>query len=145
MTTTTFPAAKLLSAQRIELAVQAMAGAANVSHLASENKVGRKFVYQQENRSLEALNDAFAPSAADDEVLSYLPLTKAWLRQVSLALTLICHSPYRGVVQFIRDFVGVSGSEARAHNLHQLAAQRSAEFNQAQSLSELGFGIIKKI
>ena len=44
MTTTTFPAAKLLSAQRIELAIQAMAGAANVSHLASENNVSRKFV-----------------------------------------------------------------------------------------------------
>jgi hypothetical protein len=38
MTTTTFPAGKLLSAQRIELAIQALAGAANVSHLAAENE-----------------------------------------------------------------------------------------------------------
>ena len=145
MTTTTFPAAKLLSAQRIELAIQAMAGAANVSHLASQNNVSRKFVYQQKNRALEALNDAFAPSAADDEVLFYLPVTKAWLRQVSLALTLICHSSYRGVVQFIRDIVGVSVSEASVHNLHQLAAQRSAEFNQAQNLSEIRVGLHDEI
>jgi len=145
MTTTTFPAAKLLSAQRIEPAIQAMAGAANVSHLASENNVSRKFVYQQKNRALEALNDAFAPSAADDEVLFYLPVTKAWLRQVSLALTLICHSSYRGVVEFMRDIVGVSVSEASVHNLHQLAAQRSAEFNQAQNLSEIRVGLHDEI
>ena len=57
MTTTTFPATKLLSAQRIELAIQAMSGAANISHLAAENEVSRKFVYQQKTKARDALED----------------------------------------------------------------------------------------
>ena len=77
----TAEAAKLLGAQRMGLAIHAMNGSVNISHLASENKVSRKFVYQQKNLALEAINDAFAPTAADDEVLFYLPVTKAWLRQ----------------------------------------------------------------
>lgn len=77
MTTTTFPAGKLLSAQRIELAIQALAGAANVSHLAAENEVSRKFIYRQKTKARDALEDAFLQTAGDDDVLFYLPVTKA--------------------------------------------------------------------
>ena len=145
MTSTTFPAAKLLGAQRMGLAVQAMTGSANISRLASENNVSRKFVYQQKNLALEAINDAFAPTAADDEVLFYLPVTKAWLRQVVLALTLICHSSYRGVVQFMRDILGVAMSVGSVHNLHQLAAQRAAAINSTQDLSQIRVGLHDEI
>tara|TARA_B110000259_G_scaffold131422_1_gene148284 strand:- start:29 stop:253 length:225 start_codon:yes stop_codon:yes gene_type:complete len=55
MTTTTFPAGKLLSAERIELAIQALAGAANVSHIAAENEVSRKFFYWQKTKARDAL------------------------------------------------------------------------------------------
>ena len=145
MTSTTFPAAKLLGAQRMGQAIQAMTGSANISRLASENNVSRKFVYQQKNLALEAINDAFAPTAADDEVLFYLPVTKAWLRQVVLALTLICHSSYRGVVQFIRDILGVAMSVGSVHNLHQLAAQRAAAINSTQDLSQIRVGLHDEI
>ena len=77
MTTTTFPAGKLLSAQRIELAIQALAGAANVSHLTAENEVSRKFIYRQKTKARDALEDAFLQTAGDDDVLFYLPVTKA--------------------------------------------------------------------
>jgi len=108
MTTTTFPATKLLSAQRIELAIQAMAGAANISHIADANDVSRKFVYQQRNKAQDALDSAFAHTAAVDGVLFSLPVTKSWLHQVALALTLTCHSSYRGVMEFMRDILGIS-------------------------------------
>ena len=42
----------------------------------------------------------------DDDVLFYLPVTKAWIHQVALSLTLICHSSYRGVVEFMRGHSG---------------------------------------
>ena len=86
MTTTTCPAAKLRSAQRIKLAIQALAGAANVSDLATENEVSRKFVYQQRNKAQVALDCAFAQTVDDDEVLFSLPVTKVWLQQIVLAL-----------------------------------------------------------
>jgi hypothetical protein len=145
MTSTTFPAAKLLGAQRMDLAVQAMTGSANISRLASENNVSRKFVYQQKNLALEAINDAFAPTAADDEVLFYLPVTKVWLQQVVLALTLICHSSYRGVVEFMRDILGISISVGNVHNLHQLAAQRAGVINTTQDLSQIRVGLHDEI
>jgi len=79
MTTTTFPAAKPLSAQRIELAIQALTGATNISHLAAENEVSRKFIYAQQTKARDALKEAFASPSADDAVLFPLPVTKEWL------------------------------------------------------------------
>jgi hypothetical protein len=122
MTTSTFAAAKLPFAQRIELTIGfrlwPMPPRSATWH--PRTMSSRKFVYQQKNRALEAITDAFAPTAADDKVLFYLPVTKVWLHQVVLALTLICHSSYRGVVEFMRDILGISIS---VHNLHQLSAQ----------------------
>ena len=69
MTTTTFPAVKLLSAQRIEPAIQAIADAANVSHLAAESEVNRKFIYKQKAKARQALQEAFSSANADDAVL----------------------------------------------------------------------------
>ena len=46
MTPTTFPATKLTSAQRVDLAIQAMSGTVKISHLAAEHEVSRRFVYQ---------------------------------------------------------------------------------------------------
>ena len=137
MTITTFPAAKLLSTQRIELAIQAMASAANISDLAAENEVSRKFIYEQKAKAREALQEAFSSADTDDAVLFCLPVTKEWLHQVVLSLTLICHSSYRGVVEFMRDILGVSISVGSVHNLHQLAAQRAGAINTTQDLSQI--------
>jgi len=147
MTTTTFPAAKLLSAQRIELAIQALAGAANVSDLAAENEVSRKFVYQQRSKAQVALDLAFAQTAGadDEEVLFSLPVIKQWLHQIALSLTLICHSSYRGAVEFMRDILGISISVGSVHNLHRVAAQRAGGINQTQDLSQIRVGLHDEI
>jgi len=146
MTSTTFPAAKLLAAQRIDLAIQAMSGSANVSRLAATKNVSRKFVYQQMDKARLALVGAFAPTAADDEVVFHLPVTKQWLQpQLTLAMTLICHSSYRGVVALMRDLLGVSISAASVHDLHQMVAQRSGELNRAQDLSPIRVGLHDEI
>ena len=111
MTPSTFPATKLLSTQRIDLAIAAMAGSANISNVAVEYQVSRKFIYQQKDKATIALNEAFAATAPDDAVLFHLPVTKTWLNQLTLSLTLVCHSSYRGVVELMRDILGVSISE----------------------------------
>jgi len=71
--------------ERQHLALQALSGAQSISALADEADVSRKFVYQQITIADRALGDAFAPQAADDQVLFYLPVTKHWLRQLPLA------------------------------------------------------------
>src|SRR5436190_1044600 len=82
--------AQLLSPpQRLHLARQALAGLP-VSELADQQHVSRKFVYQQLGKAQQALDQAFAPEAPDDQVLFYLPVTEAWLQRLSLALLLLC-------------------------------------------------------
>jgi hypothetical protein len=62
-----------------------------------------KFVYRQTHKAREALDDAFSPAVPDSEaVLFELAVTKAWLRQLIVALVLIgrgCNypRPARGV------------------------------------------------
>ena len=53
------------------------------------------------------LDGAFSPAVPDSEVLFELAVSKAWLRQVVVGLTLICRRSYRGVVEFLRDLLGV--------------------------------------
>ena len=96
-------AARSLDAQqRQRLAVDALAGK-RVTEIAEEHEVSRKFVYQQTSKAEQALNDAFSPTQPDDKVLFYLPVTKAWLRQLMLGLIFICHSSLRGVVELLRE------------------------------------------
>jgi len=100
-------AARLPESDRKDLAIQAVARSETVSDLAAPHGVSRKFVYQQTHKAVAALDDAFSPATPDDEVLFDLAVTKAWLRQVIVGLTLICRSSYRGVVEFLRDLLGV--------------------------------------
>ena len=100
-------AARLPGSDRKDLAIQALARSETVSDLAARHGVSRKFVYQQTHKARAALDDAFSPAVPDSEVLFELAVTKVWLRQVIIGLTLICRSSYRGVVEFLRDLLGV--------------------------------------
>ena len=80
-----------------------------VSDLATRHSVSRKFVYRQTHKAAAAL-DGFSPAAPNSEVLFEPTVTKAWLRQVIVALVLICRSSYRGMVKFLRDLLGMAVS-----------------------------------
>src|SRR4029078_6927249 len=95
----------LSESDRKDLAIQALAGSETVSDLAAQHGVSRKFVYQQTHKARSALEDAFSPATPDEAVLFELAVTKTWLRQVIVALTLICRSSYRGVIEFLRGLV----------------------------------------
>jgi hypothetical protein len=77
-----WPAQRLLPSQRQDLAIQVLAGARPVD-LAREHQVSRKFIYHQAHAAQQALDGAFNPSPAADDVLFYRPVTKAWLRQLA--------------------------------------------------------------
>ena len=118
------PAKQLAPQQRQGLAIQVLAGTETVSELARQHEVSRKFLYQQVHTAEKALSEAFAPSSRPDDVLFYLPVTKAWLRQLVLALVLICHSSYRGVVELLRDLFDYRISLGTVHNIvHSPVAQ----------------------
>jgi len=100
-------ASELDGPQRQQLAVAALAGD-NVSDLARQNQVSRKFIYQQKEKAQQSLHESFTPSPADEEVLFYLPVTKKWLYGLVLGLLLTCRSSFRGIQQLLADHFGRS-------------------------------------
>jgi len=123
--------------ERLALGVQALAGHQTITGLADDAGVSRKFVYQQADRAQAALDDAFAPTVADDQVLFQLPITKNWLKQAALALTLICHSSYRGVHEFCRDLLHVSMAPSTVHNIVRDAIDKARPHNLNQNLANV--------
>src|SRR4051794_35041133 len=97
------PARTLPPPARQQLALDALAGQP-VRVLADQQHVRRKFVYQQLHHAHAALDHAFAPPpTAPRQLLFWLPVTKPWLRQLVLGLTLVCHSSLRGVCELLAD------------------------------------------
>jgi hypothetical protein len=125
--------------QRQQLARQALAGQ-SITVLAHQHQVSRKFVYQQLAHADQALSDAFAPQPTDDQVLFYLPVTKAWLRQLILGLVLICHSPLRGVVELLRDLFDYHISLGTVFNIVHAAVTPAQHGNRAQDLRHVRVG-----
>jgi hypothetical protein len=138
-------AARLPESDRRDLAVQALARSATISDLAIRHGVSRKFIYQQTDKARTALDDAFLSAASDDEVLFEVAVTKTWLRQVIVGLTLICRGSYRGVVEFLRDLLGVSISIGTVHHVLQLATRQAGAINHDQDLSGIRVGLHDEI
>jgi hypothetical protein len=137
-----FCAAKAMQPQqRQDLAVQALAGTETICGLAAQHEVSRKFIYQQVGSAKEALQEAFAAEQAPaTDVLFYLPVTKPWLEQAILGLTLICHSSVRGVHEFCRDLLDLPVSVGKVHNVLQSAVERAGMYNRQQDLSSVRIG-----
>lgn len=134
------PAKELRSEKRREVAVQILAGAQPVTDLARELQVSRKFLYQQVHTADEALQRAFDPPAAADDVLFYLPVTRAWLHQLVLALVLICRSSYRGVVAVLRDLFDYQMSLGTVHNIVHSGVEPARAINRGYHLAGVRIG-----
>ena len=138
-------AKRLLPQQRQGLAIQVLAGTETVSELARQHEVSRKFLYPQVHTAEKALSEAFAPSSRPDDVLFYLPVTKAWLRQLVLALVLICHSSYRGVVELLRDLFDFRISLGTVHYIVHSPVAHARRINQQYDLSSIRIGLLDEI
>jgi len=138
-------AARLPESDRKDLAIQALARSETVSDLAARHGVSRKFVYRQTHKAVAALDDAFLPATPDHEVLFEVAVTKAWLHQVIVGLTLICRSSHRGVVEFLRDLLGFSISVGTVHHVLQSATRQADVINRDQDLSGIRVGLHDEI
>jgi hypothetical protein len=113
-----------------------------VTRLARQHRVSRRFVYRQAAKAQRALGDAFAPPppAAAEPVLFHLPVTRSWLRQLTLGLVLICHSSYRGVTELLADLFDYPTSVGHVHDLVRQAVPRARDHNQRQDLAPVRVG-----
>jgi hypothetical protein len=138
------PARLLPPHARQQLALDALTGRP-VAHLAEEHDVSRKFVYQQVDKAHHALQAAFQPPPDDATVLFHLPVTKAWLNQLTLGLVLICHSSYRGVSELLKGLFDYSLSIAHVHNVVRQAVLRARGHNERQDLSRVRIGTLDEL
>ncbi len=127
--------------ERKNLSLQALARIEPLSHLAQDYGVSRKFLYQQAAKASDALDEAFASSVDDHKVLFYLPITKDWIRQLVLALILICHSSFRGVIEILEEVFDYHNlSLGTIHNIVSEAVQKAQQVNNTQDLSGIRVG-----
>ena len=75
-------ASTLPPAKRKQLAIEVLSKAEPVTHMAAREQVSRKFIYQQKQKAESALEQAFAPTTEDSEVLFYLPVTETWISEL---------------------------------------------------------------
>jgi len=108
--------------------------------LAREHDVSRKFLYQQADTAQAALTQAFEPDPKTEKVLFHLPVTKAWLRQLVLALALIGHSPYRAVVELLRDLFDWHISLGTVHNIVSSAVEPARAITSRYDLAGVRIG-----
>jgi len=130
----------LTPAQRQHLAVCALASTQPIRQLAADLSVSRKFVYQQADKAQHALDRAFDPAPDDQRVLFCLPVTKHWLRQLTLGLVLICHGSVRGVHELLRDVFDYDLSVGAIHDIVHHAVPRARRHNNRQDLSHVRIG-----
>jgi hypothetical protein len=134
------PAQQLSPSQRQRLALDALAGTRPITALADAHDVSRKFVYRQAGEAQRALDHAFAPAPGDQKILFTVPVTKALLRQIVLGLVLICHSSFRGVVEFLRDLLGFRLSLGTVAGVVRAAVGPARAHNEGQELSAVRVG-----
>ena len=134
------PAHELDAKQRSQLAVEALVRTEPLSELAERHQVSRKFVYQQADKATQALEQAFNPPQKKEAVLFYLPVTKTWLKQVILGLILLCHSSYRGVIEFFQDLLDMPVSMGTIHNVVREAVDQAQQCNATEDLSRVRVG-----
>jgi hypothetical protein len=131
--------------ERLTIGVQALAGQQTITYIAAQNDVSRKFVYQQAATAQTALDEAFASSQGDDEVLFHLPVTKNWLKQFIMALLLIGHCSLRGVVEILRDLFNHPIAVGSVHNVFQSAFAKATLINQQQNLGAIHIAALDEI
>jgi hypothetical protein len=63
-----------------EIGIHALSGNTPIIQIAKNSGVSRKFVYEQKNKDLQGVAQAFseAPSKNNNEVLFTIPVTKKW-------------------------------------------------------------------
>src|SRR3954451_16332417 len=116
----------LPESDRKDLVIQALAGSETVSDLADRHGMSRKFVDQQTHKARAALDDAFSPATPDEAVLFELAVTKTCLRQAIAGRPLLCRSSYRGVIEFVRDLLGLPVSLGCVHGVLQSATRQAS-------------------
>jgi hypothetical protein len=131
------PAKSMSNDTKKSLAIKTITGEQTISAIANDYQVSRKFVSNQKQKILTAVNEVFDENADDDEVLYQIPVTKNWLKQCVISFALDCRSSLRGIVKSMKNIFDFSYSLGSVFNIIQSVIPAAKERNENQDLSEI--------
>mgnify|MGYP005995181979 CR=1 FL=1 len=134
-----YKAKQLKASDKKHLALKSMDKSQHVTELANAHKVSRKFIYQQQRKAMEAVNDAFddTKDKKNEHVLFYLPVTFSWLCQLILCLVLHCRASHRGIKKLLTDVFDHDISVGTIHTIVNDAKSNAKRINAKQNLSNI--------
>ena len=138
-------AANLKPERRKQLFIEMQSSPQTVTAIAKREGVSRKFLYQQQQKGNKALEKGFNQPKEESDILYWIPVTKQWIFQVILALIFICHSSYRGVVEFLRDLFDYQISVSTVYNRVNSVVEKAQKINKSQDLSGIKVGLKDEI
>ena len=119
-----------------DIAIQSLSKTITITDLAEQNEVSRKFVYEQKEKAESAIKRVFEDKKEDEEkVLYHIPVTKSWIKQFVLGVTLEGKSSYRGAIEICADLLDYKISLGTVHNIIDEAIQKAIMINNNEDLS----------
>ena len=122
--------------QKKRIAVAAFTGAKTITQIAKEIDTSRSFVRGQKTIITGAIDAAFTPESTPDKVLFHLPVTRQWIEQLVLSLTLI-HVSYRHVSTLLTDVFDYTISIATVNNIFNSAVRKVHHIHTTEDLSRI--------
>jgi hypothetical protein len=138
----TIRAQNLTASDKINLAVRVMSKTENITQLAEEQGVSRKFLYDLADKAMEGLNTAFQDesnwqSTSETTVLFNFPVTKQTIRQIVVTLSLVCHSSVRNTVEFLNIIFDYGISVGTVFNILDEATEKAKLLNKQEVLDQI--------
>ena len=117
------------------IGLKAIRNEETITHISNTHECSRGPVYAQRDKALRAVNQSF--EEVDNEVLYYIPVTKAFIHQVVLALFLICQSSYRNIQFFLESIFDYSMSLGGVFNTIDEACDKAQRITESYDLSAI--------
>ncbi len=131
------------ASEKKKIAFEIITNKTTVSDAAKKNDVSRKFIRQQKNKGITAIDNIFAKDAANDDdkkVLFYIPVTKAWIAMVVICLLMYARCSFRGVIKIFNSAFDYDISIGAINNISNNAIKKATEINDRENLSYVVLG-----
>lgn len=131
----TNPVKRIPSETKLDIALEALRGKETIARISQNYNCSRTTVYKQQDKAIKATNKAFEKE--NEDVLFYIPVTKAFIHMMVVALFLICGSSYRNIIFFLENIFGYSLSLGGVFNIIDKACDKAIPINQSYDLSPI--------
>jgi hypothetical protein len=129
--------------QRKNIALKVISNTTTITQAANENHTSRKFIEQQKNKALQSINNSFTEQ--ENNIICYLPITKSWIEQMVLSLTMFSKASYRNTISILDYLFNYKISIGGIFNIINKASNNAEEINNNQDLSNIKEAAIDEI